>query len=147
MFSDASQDELIAKAERIRSSLKAKTKAKSQCTAALKTYSRGVEAALQAVEKLESAEKVRIRYIHACCAHSRPPDILVCFGLWQSKEKQFRKEFSDAQEAMDKLLELWKFRFKKKPPLPEEYTPSAEPAADPWQALDQVRITLRCVWN
>ena len=66
LFSDASQDELIAKAERIRSSLKSKTKAKSQCTAALKTYSRGVEAALQAVEKLESAEKVCTRYIYPC---------------------------------------------------------------------------------
>ena len=41
------EDELIEKVERIRASLKLKTKAKSQCASALKTYSRGVESALQ----------------------------------------------------------------------------------------------------
>ena len=45
-------------------------------------------------------------------------------------------------QVMDKLMELWRFRFKKQPKPPPEYTPPADGTADPWEALDQGRAAV-----
>ena len=47
------EDELLERAAAIRASLKTKTKAKAVCTSAHKTYSRGVDSASAAIDKLE----------------------------------------------------------------------------------------------
>ena len=75
-------EELHLQEATIRSEMKAKTMQKSQATQAAKAYYRQVERASSELEKLLNEDK--------------------------TKEKLFKKEFSDAAEIMDQLLALWK---------------------------------------